>query len=50
LMPLYVCRVWKGIVTPQEGQAIKWVKIADLRKYPMPEADIPLVDQLERFL
>lgn len=43
LMPLFICRKWQGIVTPQEGQQIKWVKSKDLRDYPMPPADIPLL-------
>lgn len=46
LMPLYVCRRWQGIVTPREGQALKWVRPADLRAYPMPPADAPLIPAL----
>src|SRR5438105_9837022 len=26
LMPLYVCRVWQGIVRPCEGQRLAWVR------------------------
>jgi 8-oxo-dGTP diphosphatase len=26
LMPLYICRRWKGEVTSREGQALKWVR------------------------
>ena len=50
LMPLYLCRRWQGIVTPQEGQAIKWVRPAKLAGYPMPPADVPLVAMLRDFL
>lgn len=46
LMPLWVCRRWEGTVTPCEGQTIKWVRPRDLRDYPMPEADVPLVPAL----
>lgn len=46
LMPLYVCRRWKGRVTPCEGQELAWVKAVRLRDYPMPAADIPLVAHL----
>jgi len=46
LMPLYVCRRWEGIVTPQEGQRLAWVKPNRLRDYPMPPADEPLVSHL----
>lgn len=46
LMPLYVCRRWEGIVTPQEGQKLAWVKPRDMRSYPMPPADEPLIAHL----
>jgi 8-oxo-dGTP diphosphatase len=50
LMPLYVCRRWEGTVAPQEGQAVKWVKPAQLPDYPMPPADKPLVAMMRDFL
>ena len=50
LMPLYVCRKWKGRVTPQEGQRIKWVFPAKLADYPMPPADTPLIAMLRDWL
>ncbi len=50
LMPLYLCRVWKGDLTPREGQALKWVRPNKLRDYPMPPADEPLVAMLRDFL
>jgi 8-oxo-dGTP diphosphatase len=50
LMPLYLCRRWDGFVTPAEGQAIKWVRVRDLRKFPMPPADAPLIPPLEALL
>ena len=46
LMPLYVCRRWKGIVTATEGQELQWVKPLKLRDYPMPPADLPLIPHL----
>jgi 8-oxo-dGTP diphosphatase len=46
LMPLYVCRRWRGIVRAAEGQALKWVKPQNLRDYPMPAADAPLIPAL----
>jgi 8-oxo-dGTP diphosphatase len=46
LMPLYICRRWEGIVTAREGQALKWVRPAALRDYPMPPADEPLIPAL----
>ena len=46
LMPLYVCRRWEGFAQPLEGQALKWVRAKELRDYPMPPADIPLIPHL----
>jgi 8-oxo-dGTP diphosphatase len=46
LMPLYVCRRWEGFVTAQEGQGLKWVRPTELRDYPMPPADEPLISHL----
>jgi 8-oxo-dGTP diphosphatase len=46
LMPLYVCRKWEGQVMPAEGQAVKWARARDLRNYPMPPADEPLIAPL----
>ena len=46
LMPLYICRRWEGIATSREGQALKWVRAKQLRDYPMPPADEPLIPAL----
>jgi 8-oxo-dGTP diphosphatase len=46
LMPLYVCRRWEGFVQPMEGQALKWAHAKELRDYPMPPADAPLIPYL----
>ena len=50
LMPLYVCRRWKGQVQAMEGQTLKWVRAKDMRSYPMPPADLPLIPHLEELL
>jgi 8-oxo-dGTP diphosphatase len=50
LMPLYVCRRWKGVVSSREGQALKWVRARALREMPMPPADVPLIPHLEELL
>jgi 8-oxo-dGTP diphosphatase len=50
LMPLYLCRRWEGRITPQEGQAVQWVRPGKLAEYPMPPADKPLVALLRDFL
>jgi len=46
LMPLFICRKWEGMPKPKEGQALKWVKKQNLRDYPMPPADDPLIPAL----
>jgi 8-oxo-dGTP diphosphatase len=46
LMPLYVCRRWKGEMVARESQALAWVRPVRLRDYPMPEADVPLISHL----
>jgi 8-oxo-dGTP diphosphatase len=50
LMPLYVCRRWDGIVQAREAQRLKWVWPRDLRNYPMPPADEPLIPHLINLL
>jgi 8-oxo-dGTP diphosphatase len=50
LMPLYLCRNWEGEIRPREGQAIKWVSGLDLKRYPMPAADEPLIPWLRDLL
>jgi len=50
LMPLYVCRRWGGIVEAREQQTLKWVRPNDLRNYPMPPADEPLIPHLATLL
>jgi 8-oxo-dGTP diphosphatase len=50
LMPLYLCRIWKGQPTALEGQELKWVPPMRLGDYPMPPADKPLVALLRDYL
>ena len=50
LMPLFACRKWGGIPQSREGQALKWVRAKDLRDYPTPPADIPLIPILRDWL
>jgi 8-oxo-dGTP diphosphatase len=50
LMPLYVCRRWQGFVEAREQQALKWVRPNELRNYPMPPADEPLISHLTTLL
>lgn len=50
LMPLFACRKWEGQVQPREGQTLKWVRAENLRDYPMPAADIPLIPAIREIL
>jgi 8-oxo-dGTP diphosphatase len=50
LMPLYLCRVWRGTPTAQEGQALKWIRPLAMASLPMPPADVPLVAMIRDFL
>jgi 8-oxo-dGTP diphosphatase len=50
LMPLYACRRWQGTPQAKEGQTLAWVRARDLRTYPMPPADLPLIPILRDWL
>ncbi|MSP30396.1 MAG: GNAT family N-acetyltransferase [Acetobacteraceae bacterium] len=50
LMPLYLCRRWRGTPTSVEGQTLAWVRPDKLADYPMPPADKPLIPLLRDFL
>lgn len=50
LMPLFACRVWKGFPQGCEGQALKWLKPHEMFSLPMPDADMPLVAQLQAII
>ncbi len=50
LMPLFVCRRWKGTPTSREQQTLAWVRAAKLTEYEMPPADKPLIPLLRDFL
>ncbi|GGD21705.1 (deoxy)nucleoside triphosphate pyrophosphohydrolase [Sinisalibacter lacisalsi] len=50
LMPLFACRRWEGTVVPREGQRLSWVRPAEMRKFPMPPADEPLIPILRDWL
>jgi 8-oxo-dGTP diphosphatase len=42
LMPLYLCRSWRGTEAAHEGQELQWVRPEELAAYAMPPADEPL--------
>lgn len=47
---LYICRRWQGQPRPREGGSLKWVWPAQLRNYPMPEANGSLCAVLQDLL
>jgi 8-oxo-dGTP diphosphatase len=42
LMPLFLCRRWRGAMAAHEGQELAWVRPDALGPYAMPPADEPL--------
>ncbi len=46
LMLLYVCRKWSGTPRAREHDGLTWVRPHELRAYPMPPADAPLIPAL----
>ena len=50
LMPLFACRKWEGTPHSREGQSLKWVRVNEMRNYPMPAADLPLIPILRDWL
>ncbi len=48
LMPAWRTHVWRGEPIAQEGQKLAWVPINALSDYPMPPADLPLVQTLSQ--
>ena len=50
LMPLFACRKWEGTPVSKENQSLKWVRAQNLKDYPMPAADIPLIPVLRDLL
>ena len=50
LMPVFACRKWEGTPQPKEGQTLAWARVGELRNYPMPPADVPLIAMLRDLL
>ncbi len=47
---LYICRAWQGEPAPLDAAALCWADLAEMRTLPMPPADAPLIDLLEKLL
>ena len=50
LMPVYLCRRWRGSVAAHEGQELSWARPDALHHYAMPPADEPLKTALPELL
>lgn len=50
LMPLFVCRKWKGTARSMEGQELAWAFPREFTSFEMPPADRPLAAQLRDLL
>lgn len=50
LMPLYICRRWKGSICLIDVSAARFVSPRDLSTFAMPAADAPLVRQIQTAL
>jgi 8-oxo-dGTP diphosphatase len=50
LLLLYLCRRWEGEPNALDAAALQWAIPAQMRALPMPPADVPLVEALERLL
>ena len=48
LLLLYRCVKWEGAPTPHFASEIAWVRPNDMAALPMPPADYPLVERLNR--
>ncbi|MEQ1607619.1 MAG: (deoxy)nucleoside triphosphate pyrophosphohydrolase [Hyphomonadaceae bacterium] len=45
LMPVFLVRRWEGEIEAREGQQLAWVSAMEIRGYPAPAADLPLIGQ-----
>jgi 8-oxo-dGTP diphosphatase len=50
LLLLYICRRWSGDPHPHDGQEVGWFSVEQMADMPMPPADVPLVQLLEKLL
>ena len=50
LLLLYICRNWRGQPQALDAAALQWVGTGEMEALPMPPADEPLVQLLERLI
>ena len=49
-MPVFLCRCWRGTPQALEHQALAWVAVEEIAKYPMPPADAPFIAKIPAIL
>lgn len=50
LLLLHICREWRGEPRALDAAALQWVWPSDMAALPMPFADKPLIELLERLI
>lgn len=50
LLLLFACHAWNGTPTGIENQQLGWFALSEMHHLPMPPADIPLLELLEKLL
>lgn len=50
IMPVYACSHWQGEAKALEHDEIKWVTPKDIVKYPVLEADYPIINQIANIM
>lgn len=50
LLLLYICRTWQGEPTAVESPELGWFSVREMYDLPMPPADLPLLDCLQRLV
>ncbi len=48
LLLLFSCQIWAGDPIALDGQELRWVDLHEMRSLPMPPADAPFIDILEK--
>lgn len=49
-MPMFLARTWQGEAAGLEDQDLAWIYPEYLSDYPMPPADLPLIDKIPEIL
>jgi 8-oxo-dGTP diphosphatase len=47
---LYSTRIWQGEPQPLDASALRWATADEMRELPMPPADVPLVEAIDRLV